>query len=110
MIDEKDNKIIGDVAQTIEGDVKNGSIDVEANDISDKLTGMIEEALGKKALKRRTVRIVFLIAIIIALACTVLSALALAHCLPMWVAGLCGLIACGTGIGGHSLGISATTK
>ena len=110
VIDEKDNKIIGDVAQTIEGDVKNGSIDVEADEISDKLTGMIEEALGKKALKRRTVRIVFLIAIIIALACTVLSALALAHCLPMWVAGLCGLIACGTGIGGHSLGISATTK
>ena len=110
MIEDKENKIIGDVAQTIEGDVKNGSIDVEADDISDKLTGMLEEALGKKALKRKTVRWVFLIAIIIALACIVLSALSLAHCLPMWVAGLCSMIACGTGIGGHSLGISATTK
>ena len=110
MIEDKENKIIGDVAQTIEGDVKNGSIDIEADDISDKLTGMLEEALGKKALKRKTVRWVFLIAIIIALACIVLSALSLAHCLPMWVAGLCSMIACGTGIGGHSLGISATTK
>lgn len=110
MMEDKENKIIGDVAQTIEGDVKNGSIDIEADNISDKITGMLEEALGKKALKRRTVRWVFVIAIIIALACIVLSALSLAHCLPMWVAGLCSMIACGTGIGGHSLGISATTK
>lgn len=110
MIDEKENKIIGDVAQTIEGDVKDGSIDVEADNISDKITGMLEEALGEKALKRKTVRWVFVIAIVIALACIVLSALSLAHCLPMWVAGLCSMIACGTGIGGHSLGISATTK
>ncbi|MBO7734529.1 MAG: hypothetical protein J6S67_18335 [Methanobrevibacter sp.] len=110
MIEDKESKIIGDVAQTIEGDLKNGSIDADAGNIADKMSGMIEEALGKKALNRKTVRWVFLIAIIIALACIVLSALSLAHCLPMWVAGLCSMIACGTGIGGHSLGISATTK
>lgn len=106
----KENKLINDVAGTIENDVNNGSLDEDAHDIAGRVSGMIEEALGKKALTRKTVRWVFAIAIVIALACIILSALALAHCLPMWVAGLCAMIMGGTGIGGHSLGISATTK
>lgn len=108
--DAKREKIIGDVADTIEKDVNDGSLMGDAGDIADKMSGMIEEALGKKALSRKAMRWVFAIAIVVALACIVLAALALAHCLPMWVAGLCAMIMGGTGIGGHSLGISATTK
>ena len=108
--DAKKEKIIGDVADTIEKDVNDGSLMGDAGDIADKMSGMIEEALNKKALSRKAMRWVFAIAIVVALACIVLSALALSHCLPMWVAGLCAMIMGGTGIGGHSLGISATTK
>ena len=106
----KSEEVIGDVADVIEKDVNDGSLEGDAKDIADKMSGMIEEALGKKALARKTVRWVFAIAIVIALACIVLSALSLSHCLPAWVAGLCAMIMGGTGIGGHALGISATTK
>lgn len=108
--DERTQKIIGDVADTIEHDINNGTVITDADAVADKMSGMIEEALGKKALSRKTVRWVFIIAILITLACIILSALALSHCLPMWVAGLCAMIIGGTGIGGHALGISATTK
>ena len=109
-VDEQTQKVIGDVAGAIEKDVEDGSLTGDAKGMADKMSGMIEEALGKKALKRKTVRWVFVIAIVIALACIILSALSLAHCLPAWVAGLCAMIMGGTGIGGHALGISATTK
>lgn len=107
---DKTEKVIGDVADAIEKDVNDGAVIGDAKDVAEKMSGMIEEALGKKALSRKTVRWIFAIAIVIALACIVLAALSLAHCLPAWVAGLCALIVGGTGIGGHSLGISATTK
>ena len=108
--DARTQKIIGDVADTIENDINNGTVMTDANNVADKVSGMIEEALNKKALSRKAVRWVFAIAIVITLACIILSALALSHLLPAWVAGLCAMIIGGTGIGGHALGISATTK
>ena len=107
---DREEEIIGDAAGAIEKDVEGGRLDADAKEIAGEMSGMIEEALGRKALARKTVRWVFAVAIVIALACIVLSALALSGCLPMWVAGLCAMIMGGTGIGGHALGISATTK
>ena len=108
--DQRREKLIGDAVGAIEKDVNDGSLMGDAGDIADKMSGLIEEALDKKALSRKAMRWVFMIAITVALACIVLSALALAHCLPAWVAGLCAMIMGGTGLGAHSLGISATTK
>lgn len=105
-----EGKLASDVANTVIQDVKGGEIEENAEAIADKMSGMIEEALGKKKLSRKVFRWIFAIAILIALACIVLSALALAHCLPAWVAGLCALIVGSTGIGGHALGIAASTK
>jgi hypothetical protein len=107
---KKEGKLIGDAVGAIEKDINDGSLMGGAGEIADKMGSMIEEALGKKALTRKAMRWVFMIAIAVALACIVLSALALAHCLPAWVAGLCAMIMGGTGLGAHSLGISATTK
>ena len=108
--DQRREKLIADAVGAIEKDVNDGSLMGDAGDIADKMSGLIEEALDKKALSRKAMRWVFMIAIAVALACIVLSALALAHCLPAWVAGLCAMIMGGTGLGAHSLGISATTK
>ncbi|MBQ1427977.1 MAG: hypothetical protein IIZ04_03880, partial [Aeriscardovia sp.] len=105
-----EGKLASDVANTVIQDVKGGELGEDADVIADKMSGMIEEALGKKKLSRKTVRWVFVIAIVIALACIVLAAISLAGPLPKWVAGLCALIVGSTGIGGHALGIAASTK
>lgn len=105
-----EGKLVGDVAETIESDIKGGAVDEDAEAVADKMSSMIEEALGKKKLSRKTLRWVFVVAIVIALACIVLAAISLAGPLPKWVAGLCALIVGSTGIGGHSLGIAASTK
>ena len=105
-----EGKLASDVANTVIQDVKGGELGEDAEAVADKMSGMIEEALGKKKLSRKTVRWVFAIAIVIALACIVLAAISLAGPLPKWVAGLCALIVGSTGIGGHALGIAASTK
>ncbi len=105
-----EGKLASDVANTVIQDVRGGELGEDAEAVADKLSSMIEEALGKKKLSRKAIRWVFAIAIVIALACIILAAISLAGPLPKWVAGLCALIVGSTGIGGHALGIAASTK